>query len=117
MIIIRSNYNDIDREFDRLDSMPDTKMDLLLDGVLGVGFTTAKGNVHVETGRLKASGKMQSKSFKNTWRGSFTFGAPSAGVDYAIYEKARGGSHDFFNQVYILKAMFKAAILKGLRKK
>lgn len=117
MIIIKSDYRDVYKELDRLDSMPDPKMVALLEGVLTTGLETARAKVHVQTGRLKASGTKKSRTNKNDWKGEFSFGNESAGVDYAIYEKERGGGHDFFNQVFLLKALFKQAIAKGLRRR
>ncbi len=118
VILIKSDYSDLDSEFDRLESMPTLKMTAALDGVLDLGFQTARANVHVDTGRLKKSGKQASKTAKtlNKWEGMFSFGAPSEGVDYAIYEKERGGAHNFFNQVFLLKNLFRVALLKGLRR-
>lgn len=118
MIIIRSDYRYIDREFDRLESLPDAKMNASLDAVLTEGFETARGRVHILTGALKASGKKTSSSNKalSRWQGMFSFGAPNQGVDYAIYEKERDGSHNFFSQVHLLHRRFVSAILRGLKK-
>lgn len=117
MIIIHSDYSDVYNELDRLESMPTPKMVANLETVLEFGFDSVHAGVHVDTGRLKASGKKTSKVNKNDWNGSFSFGEPAAGVDYAIYEKARGGDHNFLSPTFILKHMFKEAIKRGLRRK
>lgn len=117
MIVITSNYSDMDKELDRLESMPTPKMILGLETVLELGFTTSQAAVHVDTGRLKASGKKISKANKGDWKGEFSFKARNnEGTTYGIYERDRGGSHDFFNQVALLKELFKAAIVAGLKR-
>lgn len=118
MIVIRSDYRALEKEFDRLESLPDAKMNASLDTVLTQGFETARSRVHVLTGALKASGKKTSSSNKSLsrWQGMFSFGAPNQGVDYAIYEKERDGSHNFFSQVHLLNQRFIRAILRGLGK-
>lgn len=118
VVIIRSDYSDLDKEFDRISSMPTLKMSAALGAVLDAGFKTARANVHVDTGRLKASGKKSTESSKaaSKWSGEFSFGDEAQGVDYAIYEKERGGEHNFFNQVFLLRNLFRIAILKGLSK-
>jgi hypothetical protein len=108
----------MDSELDRLDSMPTMDMTANLNAALKVGFESTRAVVHVDTGRLKASGKSKSRTTDHTWRGQFSFPAVNnEGTTYGIYERKRGGSHDFFANVHLLKPIFKAAILKGLRRK
>lgn len=117
MIRITSDYSDVFSELDRLEAMPTPKMVAGLETVLEIGLQSTRAKVHIDTGALSQSGKSKSKTTTNQWSGAFSFGAPEKGVDYAIYEKARGGHHDFMNGVHVLRALFKAAILKGLRRK
>lgn len=77
-----------------------------LEGVLAAAFAETQAATHILTGSLKASGKTDSDFDGDVWEGSITYGgvlwrAPFPGpandpVDYAIYEMARGGDHDFF---------------------
>jgi hypothetical protein len=119
MIRITSDYSDIFKELDRVESMPDIPMVARLDAVLTVGFETSRAAVHVDTGKLKASGKKKSSTNKavHEWKGQFSFPAKtSQGVSYGIYERERGGDHDFLIGVHALIPLFKAALLKGLKK-
>ena len=56
---------------------------------------------YVPTGSLQASGTTETEMTELFWEGTITYGGSSGGfpndpVDYAIYEMARGGLHDFF---------------------
>jgi hypothetical protein len=117
MIVIQSDFSDVYAELDRVGSMPDLQMIANLDAVLHLGFANALAMVHVDTGRLKASGTKKSKANKHDWKGEFSFPAKnSSGVSYGMYERERGGEHDFLSAVDILEPLFKAAIMKGLNK-
>lgn len=122
MIHLSSDYSDIDKELDRVAGMPSPKAKIFLDAVLKEAFTESQASVHVITGSLKSSGKSKSDTNKAThdWEGEFQFGGPSAGVnnpvDYAIYEKRRGGEHDFMANTTLLNSKWVAALLKGLSK-
>lgn len=77
-----------------------------LELMLAAAFAETQAATHVITGSLKASGKTESDFDDDQWEGSISYGgvlwkAPAPGpandpVDYAIYEMARGGDHDFF---------------------
>lgn len=68
-------------------------------------FEATQAATHIITGSLKASGHTNTDVTENAWTGQIIyggalFGAASPGpphdpVDYAIYELARGGEHDF----------------------
>ena len=131
MIHIESNWSEIDREIDRLESMPGAKTKALLDTVLMMGFTMTQEAVHVETGSLKSSGDKKSDAdrLSKKWEGEIQYGGPSLGpnnpVDYAIYEKRRGahwagpssvkGDHDFFAGLPALHSVWVAAVKAGLK--
>lgn len=116
MITIRSNYRDLEKEFDRLEAMPTPSMVANLEAVLDFGFDGALGVVHIDTGKLKKSGKKTSKANKNDWKGQFTFPAKNKkGTKYGMYERKRGGFHDFLRQTPALKPLFKIAIKAVLR--
>lgn len=77
-----------------------------LEAMLATAFAITQAKTHVLTGSLKASGKTNSEFEDDVWTGEISYGGvlwktPSPGppnnpVDYAIYEMARGGDHDFF---------------------
>lgn len=116
MITITSDYSEVYAELDRLEAMPTSKTVVALDAALESSLEITRARVHVDTGALKASGDAEAKVLPGVWEGSFSFGDSVAGVDYAIYELARGGDHDFFSKVFLLKKLFVEAIKTGLRK-
>ena len=128
MIVLTSNYSEIDAEIARVQSMPTLKMKTLLDGALHLGFVETQAAVHVDSGDLKASGNEKSKSRKTTqdWEGEIEYGGKTSGVDYAYYEQRRGvhwegpssvkGDHDFMEPVTgeVFNEVMVGAILEGL---
>lgn len=118
MIKIVSNYSDMDAELDRIGSMPTPSMVAGLDGVLETGFEATRALVHVDTGKLKASGVEKNSVGGASWSGQFSFPAPNKkGTPYGIYELARGGTHDFLRNVNVISKMLGLALVDGLRKK
>lgn len=123
-IRLRSNWNRIDRELDRLERMPDPAMIERLDRVLESGFAATQAAVHIQTGSLKSSGDKSSVFHQATkeWVGEISYGGPSLGpnnpVDYAIYEMRRDpderGDHDFMQPLAPYHLAFLHAMLKGL---
>jgi hypothetical protein len=49
------------------------------------------------TGRLAESGRTETTFDGTVWIGTITYGDGTSDVDYAIYEMARGGIHDWFS--------------------
>lgn len=76
-----------------------------LEALLKAAFEETQAATHVLTGSLKASGKTESDFHDDVWSGTIEYGGelwrtpapgpPNDPVDYAIYEMARGGDHDF----------------------
>lgn len=120
MIHLESNWVEIDREIDKVASQPTAKTTALLNTVLEIGFAQVDADIHVETGSLKSSLKKTSgkSRAKHKWEGTIRAGGPSTGVnnpvDYAIYEKRRGGAHDFFLDLPLLHPLYVGAIKGGL---
>lgn len=118
MIVIKGDYSGIERDLNHLDRQPDSKMKSLLDAVLNAGYVGTQTLVHIETGSLKSSGKEKTSSSKRQWKGEIRYGGPSAGVHnpvrYAIYEKARGGAHDFMGNLNLTHSEFVEAIKEGM---
>lgn len=116
MFIIESDFSSMEKELDRIGAMPTVTMLAYLDTSLRTSFETTRAKVHVDTGKLKKSGKTKSRSTANQWVGQFSFTAKNKkGVTYGIYEIARGGGHDFFRDLVLLKPRFISAIVRGLK--
>lgn len=104
-------------ELDRLIAMPTGKMSALLNGELAVTYAKTNAFTHRETGSLAASEKIvKGAPEPHQWEGALHFGGPSApkDVDYAIYERARGGMHDFLQPAIDSVPDWVAAIKTGL---
>lgn len=89
----------VERDMDKLKRLPGRRGKRILDNVLDNQTEMVQVNVHVETGSLKSTIRNESKLAISKWTGTISAGGPSLGVnnpvDYAIYEKRRGGDHDF----------------------
>lgn len=119
MIKIFGDYHEIEDEMDRLEDLPNAKTNMLLDTVLKSVEGLVVGQVHIDTDSLRQSAKTDSNERGAKWIGTLTMGGESTGVnnpvDYAIYEKRRGGAHDFFNGIEVFHAAWVAAIKLGLK--
>jgi hypothetical protein len=82
---------------DKLAGPPSFRTIRELETGLSTAFDRTQEHVHVISGSLKASGRTTSDYNDNEWSAEIVYGGPSAphDVDYAIYEQARGGTHDF----------------------
>lgn len=88
---------------------PHYKTTVQLEALLRAAFLNTQARTHIITGSLKASGKTDSDFDGDVWTGTITYGGalwktpapgpPNDPVDYAIYEMARGGDHDFFGDL------------------
>lgn len=82
------------------EDQPTPKAILAMEKVWAEMFADTQVLTHVITGSLKESGTTATDVDENGWTGTISYGGPSTGpndpVTYAIYEKARGGDHDFF---------------------
>lgn len=86
-----------------------------LEGILTRTFAATQAATHIITASLKLSGKTSSDFTGEEWSGKIEYGGPSAGinnpVDYAIYEQARGGDHDFMLPTVAFEDQFESAML------
>lgn len=119
MIQIHGDYAEIDAHFDKLSKAPTPRGVMALEAVLNTGLGIVKVGTHVLTGSLKASEKADSERTEpHGWEGTITAGGPSTGVnnpvDYAIYEKRRGGAHDFFEPLDGMKPLWVKAVQEGM---
>lgn len=121
MIVVKAGWAEIEAELDRLSGSPSPIGTAALETVFDGGAKTVQGAVHVLSGSLKSSGKSRSGTNRAThsWSGQIRYGGPSMGVnnpvDYAIYEKRRGGAHDFFLPLIALHEGYVQAILTEMR--
>ena len=125
MTKITSDWDEVDRELNRLTRMPTPSLTAELNGVMDFGFALTQDAVHRVTGALAASGKVEAgKSYgTHEWSGEITYGDEGV-VDYAIYEERRGltwvgasdvrGDHDFMRPMAETEPLFVATILGGL---
>jgi hypothetical protein len=118
MIRVETELDDMYYEVDRLSRGPAYSDLLDFEIVLQDQFQASQRAVHVQTRSLKMSGKSSFNSTKDKWEGEITYGGPSGGifdpVDYAEYERERGGLHDFLAPVERLSREYIAAMRKFL---
>ena len=118
VIHIESNIDHMIGVVDRLIGLPDFKTTEALDAALDAGFAEVLLATHIDTASLVGSMKKESESGSHSWEGKISAGGSTPGpknpVNYAIYEKARGGDHDFFEPLEHLDAAYKAAIKIGM---
>lgn len=94
-----------------------------LESMLASAFTLTQVATHVITGSLKASGKTESDFDGEVWTGQITYGGalwktpapgpPNDPVNYAIYEMARGGEHDFFGPLVVFEGRVEEILLNA----
>jgi hypothetical protein len=92
------------------------------EAVLATQFIATQGHVHVITGSLRDSGKMDSEDNRVKWVGDIKYGgvAPGAVYDPVVYadeEYSRGGDHDFLAPAKERDGMYKEAMLDFLKGK
>ena len=95
------------RELRRLEDGPDTQHILGLHGVTIAQFFATQMAVHVDTGSLRASGKVDGNWNRTTsaYTGEISYGGDAPGgvhesVDYAKYEQRRAGIEKTFEGKY-----------------
>ena len=97
---------------------PPLKTIFALEQSLKRGFMATQAATHVITSSLKWSGTTTSNFDNDEWEGTVSYGGPSTGVnnpvEYAIYERQRGGAHDFMAPLAVTEVEMDAIIKKGL---
>lgn len=77
-------------------------------------YGSTQAAVHVLSGAMKASGRYDTEAGRRTVEGWVTYGGTKA-CDYAVYEVARGGSHDALTRGYTANIRtFEQAIVDGI---
>jgi len=115
-------HADLDDFYDalRVLSGPGPETVAALDGVLAKGFAETQARVHVITESLKRSGRPKSTHDDDSWDGAIIYGGPSPGsvndpVEYAEYERQRGGTHDYLSNLPLLHSDFEDALYASVR--
>ncbi len=98
------DISDVDNELKRLEDAPSFKTVAALEATLSTQYAASQQAVHIQTHSLKTSGSIESDLGRSVWRGEISYGGVSLGsfhnpVDYAEFEQARGGAHDFIEPV------------------
>jgi len=113
---------DLDDFYDalRVLSGPGPETVAALDGVLSKGLAETQARVHVITSSLKRSGRTETTRDDDSWDGSIVYGGPSPGsvndpVEYAEYERQRGGTHDYLSNLPLLHSDFEDALYASVR--
>lgn len=82
-----------------------------LESALDATFADTQERVHRITNTLALSGEPDTHFDGDTWSGEITYGSkPDHDAYYAIYELARGGSHNFFAGTTDYESRFEEAI-------
>lgn len=77
-------------------------------------YGRTQGYVHVLSGAMKQSGRYDTEAGRRSVEGWVTYGGTKA-CDYAVYEIARGGSHDALTLGYVANiATFEQALVDGI---
>jgi hypothetical protein len=119
---VTSDWSDINKEVERVrDRVPSIDDLFILEDLLNQGFEDTQLVVHVDTGSLKASGKVETSFDQATgsWSGEITYGGASPGsvydpVEYAWYEQRRDGSHDFMRNIHLFNELIHDAVYHSL---
>lgn len=89
------DYHEPNNDLEKHSGGLDTETVLALEAALITVFQTTQAQVHVHSGRLRESGRIESHTHGNTWTGEIKYGGGISRVDYAWFEQRRGGTHNF----------------------
>lgn len=99
---------------------PGEETALALSAVLAAGFEETQQRVHVQTGSLKASGRMKSSTRGDEWEGEISYGGPAFGyphnpVRYASEEFGRGEDHNAMSNLDLMREDYLEAMTASVR--
>jgi hypothetical protein len=119
---IHVDTSQVDNELDRLDHGLGFGDLLRLDSIVVGMFIQTQMDVHVQTGSLRASAKVNSHYEGMRWEGSIKYGGLAPGgihnpVTYAEIEYLRGDEHNFMRSLRYpsTRHRYEDAILAYLR--
>ncbi len=98
---IHVDTSDATRELDRLGDAPSTAALLRLEAILTAQFQATQQVVHIVTGSLRRSGKVDSRLRNGEWSGDISYGGAAPGavhdpVRYAELEQQRAPGGRFY---------------------
>lgn len=114
VVFKETGLDDIINEVDRISNKVSFRTIAAIRQVHKAAFADTQARVHapgnpgspnyVPTGSLRNSGRTSTSFDGSTFEGTISYGGPSPGfpndpVEYAIYEMARGGEHDFLGGI------------------
>lgn len=125
----RVDVRDTLRWLNRLEDEPSEVTVAEFEAIATAMFQTTQLFVHAEgvsaggyvrTGSLRASGKLTSRRRDHGWASTIKYGGEASGfphspVDYAVFELARGGTHDFFEPLDVLGDLILTETLRAIR--
>lgn len=120
-IYVAADFTPWDNKIRDMQSMPNPRTILALNRALTTAFEATQAAVHIDTHSLKSSGKKSSDRdrIRNRWEGIISYGGATTGiknpVNYAMYERARGGPHDFFHPLPLLIPTFARIVRSAIR--
>lgn len=116
-MIIYSDFSEVYAVLRGMERAPSQKGIHALGLVMDFGLAQMKGATHIETGSLESSEKADADHRGALWSAEIQAGGVSTGVhnpvDYAIYEQARGGAHDFTLPLNALDPFWVEAVEQG----
>lgn len=123
VLIEAKGLDSLIKEIREMGSPPSFHVTGALESVLDAAFAKTQSQVHVISGRLKASGHTESDFNGKVWSGAIHYGGISGTpAYYAIYEMYRGGfhpdgtPHDWFAGLEVFDKAIEEAIDKHFEK-
>lgn len=121
MMEVHTDWDPTLRDLHVLENAPSARGVLAMSATLDLGLFVMKGATHVQTRSLQSSEKAEGDRKGSKWEGEISAGGVSTGVhnpvSYAIYEQARGESHDFLRITEVfLNPLWPKAVMEGFKR-
>lgn len=119
MISISSNIDRMLNEIKRLTDPMGSNLPDRFESIVVTQFQLTQRAVHIQTGSLKSSGKLDTDTDDNSWKGTISYGGISSGVHnpvrYAGHELERGGPHNYMAEAINYGNLYGPAIIGWMR--
>lgn len=121
MITIRSDIEKMLSEVRRLANPlgDNSTLSDTFEAIITTQFQLTQKAVHIQTGSLKSSGKLDTDKDGNSWKGVISYGGISSGIHnpvrYAGHELERGGLHDYMSEGIEYERFYGPAISSWMR--
>lgn len=117
--ILEEGLGDMIEAVEHIENPPSFRTIGALENVLRSAFVETQAFTHVITGSLKSTGRTSSSFDGHEWEGNISYGGLSGGpnnpVQYALYERNRGGEHDFYRNLPLYHDAYVEAVQSHLR--